>query len=108
MANIVFTNVRIFDGTGEMPYQGEVQVQGNRIQRVARGNRSIPSSGLTVIDGGSAGEAILQAAHRLGADAIALASHGRSGVVRTLMGSVAEAVLRGSDKPVFVVRPRAG
>ena len=54
MANIVFTNVRIFDGTGEMPYQGEVQVQGNRIQRVARGNRSIPSSGLTVIDGAGA------------------------------------------------------
>jgi imidazolonepropionase-like amidohydrolase len=54
MANIVFTNVRIFDGTGELPYQGEVQVQGNRIQRVARGNRSIPSSGLTVIDGAGA------------------------------------------------------
>jgi imidazolonepropionase-like amidohydrolase len=54
MANIVFTNVRIFDGTGEMPYQGEVQVQGNRIQRVARGNRTIPSSGLTVIDGAGA------------------------------------------------------
>jgi len=54
MANIVFTNVRIFDGTGELPYQGEVQVQGNRIQRVARGNRSIPSSGLTVVDGAGA------------------------------------------------------
>jgi imidazolonepropionase-like amidohydrolase len=54
MANIVFTNVRIFDGTGELPYQGEVQVQGNRILRVARGNRSIPSSGLTVIDGAGA------------------------------------------------------
>jgi imidazolonepropionase-like amidohydrolase len=54
MANIVFTNVRIFDGTGEMPYQGEVQVQGNRIQRVARGNRTIPSNGLTVIDGAGA------------------------------------------------------
>jgi imidazolonepropionase-like amidohydrolase len=54
MANIVYTNVRIFDGTGELPYQGEVQVQGNRIQRVARGNRSIPSSGLTVIDGAGA------------------------------------------------------
>jgi imidazolonepropionase-like amidohydrolase len=54
MADIVFTNVRIFDGTGELPYQGEVQVQGNRIQRVARGNRSIPSSGLTVIDGAGA------------------------------------------------------
>ena len=54
MANIVFTNVRIFDGTGELPYQGEVQVQGNRIQRVARGNRTIPSNGLTVIDGAGA------------------------------------------------------
>jgi nucleotide-binding universal stress UspA family protein len=60
----------------------------------------------TVIDGGSAAEAILQAAQRLGADAIALGSHGRSGLARTVMGSVAEAVLRGSDKPVFVVRPR--
>jgi nucleotide-binding universal stress UspA family protein len=61
---------------------------------------------LTVIDGGSAAEAILQAAQRLGADAVTMASHGRSGVARTVMGSVAEAVLRGSDKPVFVVRPR--
>jgi imidazolonepropionase-like amidohydrolase len=54
MANIVFTNVRIFDGTGELPYQGEVMVQGNRILRVARGSRAIPSSGLTVIDGAGA------------------------------------------------------
>ena len=61
---------------------------------------------LTVIDGGAAAEAILQAAQRLGADAITLGSHGRSGLARTVMGSVAETVLRGSDKPVFVVRPR--
>jgi imidazolonepropionase-like amidohydrolase len=54
MANIVFTNVRIFDGTGELPYQGEVMVQGNRILRVARGSRAIPSSGLTVVDGAGA------------------------------------------------------
>jgi imidazolonepropionase-like amidohydrolase len=54
MANIVFTNVRIFDGSGDAPYAGEVQVQGNRILRVARGNRAIPSSGLTVIDGAGA------------------------------------------------------
>jgi nucleotide-binding universal stress UspA family protein len=38
-------------------------------------------------------------------DAIALASHGRSGVTRALLASVAEEVLRHSDKPVFVVRP---
>ncbi|MBX9964462.1 MAG: amidohydrolase family protein [Burkholderiales bacterium] len=54
MANVVFTNVRILDGSGEMPWQGEVQVQGNRIARIARGSRAIPANGLTVIDGAGA------------------------------------------------------
>ena len=57
MANTLFTNVRIFDGSGDQPYNGEVLVQGNRIARVTRtgsGVRSLPSSsasGSTVIDG---------------------------------------------------------
>ena len=56
MANVLFTNVRIFDGSGDQPYNGEVLVQGNRIARVTRtgsGVRSLPSSsasGSTVID----------------------------------------------------------
>ena len=37
MANVLFTNVRIIDGTGAQAYAGEVLVQGNRILRVARG-----------------------------------------------------------------------
>ena len=41
MANVLFTNVRIFDGGGDQPYNGEVLVQGNRIARVTRtGERS--------------------------------------------------------------------
>ena len=44
MANVIFTNVRIFDGSGDLPYLGEVQVQGNRIARVARGSRAIPAA----------------------------------------------------------------
>ncbi|TXL70935.1 hypothetical protein FHP25_32435 [Vineibacter terrae] len=35
MANVLFTNVRILDGSGSMPYAGEVLVQGNRIARLA-------------------------------------------------------------------------
>jgi imidazolonepropionase-like amidohydrolase len=54
MANVVFTNVRILDGSGDLPWQGEVQVQGNRIARIARGSRAIPANGLTVIDGAGA------------------------------------------------------
>jgi nucleotide-binding universal stress UspA family protein len=59
----------------------------------------------TVVDGGTAPEQILAAAARLGVDAIVLATHGRGGVSRALMGSVAEAVVRGSDRPVYVVKP---
>jgi imidazolonepropionase-like amidohydrolase len=54
MANVLFTNVRIFDGSGEHPFSGEVLVQGNRIRRVARGSRTMPSAGVTVIDGAGA------------------------------------------------------
>src|SRR5215470_14137488 len=54
MANVLFTNVRIIDATGAQPYQGELLVQGNRIARIGRGTRSLPSAGITVIDGAGA------------------------------------------------------
>jgi imidazolonepropionase-like amidohydrolase len=54
MANVLFTNVRVMDGSGEYPFTGEVLVQGNRVRRVARGSRNLPTSGLTVIDGAGA------------------------------------------------------
>lgn len=54
MGNILFTNVRIFDGSGDQPYQGEVLVQGNRIKHVGRGSRTAPANGATVLDGAGA------------------------------------------------------
>jgi imidazolonepropionase-like amidohydrolase len=54
MTNVLFTNVRIIDATGAQPYQGELLVQGNRIARVGRGTRSLPTAGVTVIDGAGA------------------------------------------------------
>ena len=36
-SEIVFSNVRILDGTGEQPYSGEVTVSGNRIRSISRG-----------------------------------------------------------------------
>jgi imidazolonepropionase-like amidohydrolase len=54
MGNILFTNVRIFEGSGELPYLGEVQVQGNRIKHVGRGTRTMSANGHTVIDGAGA------------------------------------------------------
>jgi nucleotide-binding universal stress UspA family protein len=50
-------------------------------------------------------EAIVSTARRIGADVICLSSHGRTGLSRLVVGSVAESVLRRSPCPVFVVRP---
>jgi nucleotide-binding universal stress UspA family protein len=63
---------------------------------------------ISVIDGGKAAETIVQAAERLNVDAISLASHGRGGLTRALLGSVAEQVVRQSSRPVLVVRGPRG
>ncbi len=61
---------------------------------------------LHVVHGGDVALAITQLAERLGVDVVCMASHGRSGVSKALFGSVAEAVLQQSSRPVFVVRGR--
>jgi nucleotide-binding universal stress UspA family protein len=61
---------------------------------------------VTVIDGGRAADAIVQAAERLNADVIALASEGRTGIARAVLGSVAQEVLHRARRPVFVIRGR--
>ena len=50
-------------------------------------------------------EGILHTARSLGAGLIVLGTHGRSGLNRLLMGSVAEKVVRQSSAPVLTVRP---
>ena len=58
-----------------------------------------------VIRGDDPATAIAQKAARLGVDVICLASHGRSGLSRALVGSVADKLLRATRKPVLVLRP---
>jgi nucleotide-binding universal stress UspA family protein len=48
--------------------------------------------------------AICEAAERLGADMVCMGSHGRSGLARAILGSVAESVVRDSSRPVLIVR----
>ena len=54
MARTLFTDVKIFDGTGAAPFAGEVLVQGNRIEEVAKGKARIARDGAEVIEGGGA------------------------------------------------------
>ena len=50
--------------------------------------------------------AILNDAREHGADLITMATHGRGGLARLLIGSVADKVLRGADSPVLLFQPR--
>lgn len=55
---------------------------------------------------GQAGPEIAKAAKEWGADLIVIGSHGRRGITRALVGSVAEAVMRHAPCPVLVVRAK--
>lgn len=49
---IVFTNVRVFDGTGSAPFAGELRVDGQRISAVARAGAQVSRENARVVDGG--------------------------------------------------------
>lgn len=53
-SSVVFTHVRIFDGSGAAPFAGEVRVDGPRIAAVARGDERVSRDNARVIDGGGA------------------------------------------------------
>jgi nucleotide-binding universal stress UspA family protein len=55
---------------------------------------------------GNAAEAIIEAAAADKQTLIAMATHGRSGLDRWLLGSVAEKVLRGASNPTLLVRAK--
>jgi nucleotide-binding universal stress UspA family protein len=54
---------------------------------------------------GSAADVIVDTAKELGADLIVMATHGRSGIGRWMLGSVADRVVRASHLPVLLIRP---
>jgi nucleotide-binding universal stress UspA family protein len=59
------------------------------------------------IEIGEPGTAIVAAAKRLGADLVVMATHGRRGLARLMLGSVAERVVRESTVSVLTVRSPA-
>jgi len=85
--------------------QEELRRQGHdRLQALAD---SLGQQGIktvwTVTEGDPAHH-IIAYGHEHGVDLIAMASHGRTGVMRAILGSVTDAVLRDGGLPVLVVR----
>jgi nucleotide-binding universal stress UspA family protein len=61
-----------------------------------------------VLSGQDVATALLKAAERLCVDVLCVGTHGRGGLKKTLMGSVAKEVMARADRPVLVVRPPEG
>lgn len=64
-----------------------------------------PAPETVVLESAGAAEGVIEGARAAGADLIVLSSHGRSGLERTVIGSVADKVIRGTTLPVLVIRP---
>jgi nucleotide-binding universal stress UspA family protein len=71
----------------------------------ARHAGTAPESGLVESDGQRLSGVIVDEARRWGADLIVVGTHGRRGLERVLLGSVAEGVARSAPVSVLLVRP---
>jgi nucleotide-binding universal stress UspA family protein len=58
-----------------------------------------------VCDGKDVAETILEYASEMRADLIVMTTHGRSGVARWLLGSVAKKIVQGTSTAMLVIRP---
>src|SRR5262245_54476599 len=101
---------------GLYPYTGVIEgvsvgvadymAEGMRaIERIGAGAKE---QGLAIehllVESGQVAESIVEAARTTGADLIAMASHGRSGLAKLMLGSVAAKVLALSHTPVLIFK----
>lgn len=76
------------------------------LEKVAQPLREAELRVETVTESGSAGDRILAYAEENNIELVALATHGRSGVGRFVIGSVADTVLKRCCQPILLIKPR--
>jgi len=75
-----------------------------RLEKLAKTRHELAAIVKVHVVSGEPRDAILEASKRCEADLIVIGSHGRRGLSRMVLGSVAEAVVRRAECPVLVVR----
>lgn len=80
--------------------------QGEADRYVAALAAELPADGRTVAARGDVADAILAEARRVPGTLVAMTSHGHSGLMEAMLGSVALRVVRTGGNPVVVYRPR--
>jgi nucleotide-binding universal stress UspA family protein len=82
------------------------QVAQDYLERLATDLRNQGIETSTATWAGPVAESIIDYAEVSDADLIAMCTHGRTGLARWALGSIADRVLRAGDKPILLVRAR--
>ena len=82
------------------------EAAGRNLKRLARSPQGKGVRMSTLLAEGSAAPAIVRAAKKNRVDLVVMGTHGRTGVRRLLMGSVADRVIRTASCPVLIVGGR--
>lgn len=77
-----------------------------RLEKIARERFDAAVPYQTLVRTGDAASEIIKAEEELDADLIIMATHGRGGLPRFLLGSVTESVMRRSARPLLMVHPQ--
>lgn len=108
LVNVVDSSLAYPADTGVPPNELIALAQQEAKKLVSDFRRRLPpqSTALEFILAGGPATEIVNAAKEWPADLIVIGSHGRGGVQRALLGSVAEGVMRHAPCPVLVVRAK--
>jgi len=103
----------------EMPFHGGVVFDENNLKEIERSakkgaeqymktvKKRLSSKGIdvnTVVLEGKIADSLVDYANNNGFDLIVMATHGRSGLARWVIGSVADKILHSSTLPVLLIR----
>ena len=93
---------------GVDPTEEQIRVVREAEQYLAAVQARLAAKGLRKVETsvwyGPPASAIVEAARVAHADLVVMTTHGRSGLGRLILGSVAEAVLRGTSTPILLLR----
>jgi len=99
--------------TTELATQAAIQADKRNVDRARRylsgkmrEMRSHDIKGSYHVVVGDPAQSIMGFVQKSNIDLLIMTTHGKSGLKRAVMGSVADAVIRGSGKPVLVIHPK--
>ncbi len=89
----------------EQALEADALVHGDYLKRISQ-DHFLGRAGTEVIEGEHVAQELIRHFRDEEADFIAMATHGRTGLAKLVMGSVAQDIMETGDVPVMLVRPK--